>query len=106
MNEEIKEVLDRCTPFLFGDEVDKLLDYITNLQEENKRLKQFYDKKGVYSLEYDKETLTTMVCELQSKIDKAVDYLHHFDSDEICENITGIAKILINILEGSDKNER
>ena len=36
---EIKEILDKCTPFLFGDEVDKLLDYITNLQEENKKLK-------------------------------------------------------------------
>ena len=30
-------------------------------------MKQFYDKKGVYSLEYDKETLTTMICELQQE---------------------------------------
>ena len=34
MSNDIKEILDKCTPFLFGDEVDKLLDYITNLQEQ------------------------------------------------------------------------
>jgi len=33
MTKEIKEILDKCTPFLFGDEVDKLYNYITNLQE-------------------------------------------------------------------------
>lgn len=33
MNKEIKEILDKCTPFLFGDEVDKLTNYITNLQK-------------------------------------------------------------------------
>ena len=32
MKNEIKEILDKCTPFLFGDEVDKLTNYITNLQ--------------------------------------------------------------------------
>ena len=39
MTNEIKEILDRCTPYLFGDEVDILTNYITNLQEENERLK-------------------------------------------------------------------
>lgn len=33
MSDEIKEILDRCYPYLFGDEVDKLGNYITNLQE-------------------------------------------------------------------------
>ena len=40
MKDEIKEILDKCTPFLFGDEVDKLTNYITNLQEENEKLKE------------------------------------------------------------------
>ena len=67
MNKEIIEILDKCTPFLFGDEVDKLTNYITNLQEElksanesitwwqnrfnavekeNKRLKELLESKG------------------------------------------------------------
>ena len=40
MNNEIKEILDKCTPFLFGDEVDKLLDYITNLQDTKTNMEQ------------------------------------------------------------------
>lgn len=44
MNEEIKEILDKCTPFLFGDEVDKLTNYITNLQEENEKVHKDFDE--------------------------------------------------------------
>ena len=33
MNKEIKNILDKVTPYLFGDEVDKLLNYINNLEK-------------------------------------------------------------------------
>lgn len=44
MNNEIKEILDKCTPFLFGDEVDKLTDYITNLQQELEKTEECRDE--------------------------------------------------------------
>ena len=87
------------------EEVIKNLILKDKLQEENQRLKQFYDKKGVYSLEYDKETLSTMICKLQERIDKGVEYLEkaqegleewHFDGYD--PNLLEV----INILKGED----
>ena len=74
---------------------DEVKEKTTNLQEENKRLKQFYDKKGVYSLEYDKETLTTMICEKQDRIDKAIEYMN--------KNSVGSYMELKYILNGDDE---
>lgn len=51
MKDEIKEILDKCTPFLFGDEVDKLTNYITNLKEELEGIKDNFK----ILLEYDEE---------------------------------------------------
>ena len=67
MKDEIKEILDKCTPFLFGDEVDKLLDYITNLQEENERLK---DEKPEYILRWK---LEEQLEDYKSRNEKAIE---------------------------------
>ena len=48
MKDETKEILDKCTPFLFGDEVDKLTNYITNLQQENQDIKDTLQDKLDY----------------------------------------------------------
>ena len=102
MNNDIKEI---TFPGQILDYVDtkehllELFNYITNLKEQNK----LTPKERKYLIKLEKE------CEIDSKyksrIDKAIEYLHHFDSDEICENITGISKILLNILEGDDDND-
>ena len=77
MKNEIKEILDNLkdidkTSILKNNDAKILLDYITNLQQENKRLSknQRYCKKGVFSLEYDKETLRDMVDDLQREIER------------------------------------
>ncbi len=85
MNNEIKEIFKRMNDLiehqfdkeyhtecdLFKD-IQMLLDYITNLQEENAYLKkhQRFHKNGVFSLEYDKESLCDMVEELQQENEK------------------------------------
>lgn len=51
MNKEIANILDKATPYLFGDEVDKLLNYIENLEEirkEHNIMKQFIYEKGLW----------------------------------------------------------
>ena len=54
MSEEIKEILDKCTPYLFGDEVDKLLDYITNLQTKLKKIKETINHYATEDDDYSK----------------------------------------------------
>lgn len=65
-------------------EVDKLTAESTeweskcyDLQEENKTLRknQRYYKNGVFSLEYDKETLSDMIDDYKSRNEKAIDYI-------------------------------
>ena len=84
---------------------EHLLNYITNLQKENRinndlipcfknREKEL--KKQINVLQKENE-------DYKSRNEKAVEYLEHFDSDQICENITGIAKYLLNILQGGDE---
>ena len=84
MNNEIKEILDKCTPFLFGDEVDKLTDYITNLQQElekteecrdellevndvMRKLKERYQhEKHIYKIRIEKAIEILKLCNSQS----------------------------------------
>ena len=103
MNDEIKEILDYLTKFIndkeeitkYGCEISvkqakQLLDYITNLQQENERLKSELEcyENGVYfsskvdELERENERLKIQVSareELyeysQSRIEKAVEYI-------------------------------
>ena len=94
-----------------------LLDYITNLQQENEELKknQRYYKNGVFSLEYDKETLSDMVDDYKSRIDKAVEYIkEHIQKYDIDGSIGDFDEFdmltkpnyLLNILQnGGDEDE-
>ena len=43
-------------------------------------MKDRFIKNGVFSLEYDKETLRDMVLELQEVIDKAIEYINKYES--------------------------
>lgn len=79
MNDEIREILNYMKKesnykHLSFNASKLLLDYITNLQQENEELKknQRYYKNGVFSLEYDKETLSDMVDDYKSRVEKAV----------------------------------
>ena len=69
------------------------------LQELKEKTKLFH-KNRVFSLEYDKETLTDMVLEYQEKIDKAIEYgkeLILFDNESLEFEI---GSNFINILQG------
>lgn len=64
-------------------EIEKLNNIINELSKENQELKEktkLFHKNRVFSLEYDKETLTDMVLEYQEKIDKAIEYI-----DDLCK---------------------
>ena len=77
MNDEIKEMLifieNKIYPkdSLLFEKWSFLKDCITNLQKENEELKknQRYYKNGVFSLEYDKETLSDMVDDYKSRVE-------------------------------------
>lgn len=112
MNDEIKEILDRLdfeewevdlykVPITWCELYD-IRDYITNLQQENEELKknQRYYKNGVFSLEYDKETLSDMVDDYKSRVEKAVEYINNNPF------INSIAKVSIsNILQNGDEEK-
>lgn len=129
MNDEIKEILENIKRQNEWDEIEyfktplstkdanKLLDYITNLQQENEELKknQRYYKNGVFSLEYDKETLSDMVDDYKSRVEKAVELIKnklsfetHQHLKKLYDDIDSIEEIwedyefedLLNILGG------
>ena len=133
MNDEIKEFIEfradeDGTYFYYidknGDEqwgynLDNLKDYITNLQKENEELKknQRYYKNGVFSLKYDKETLSDMVDDYKSRIEKAVELIKnklsfetHQHLKKLYDDIDSIEEIwedyefedLLNILSGGN----
>ena len=80
-------------------------------------MKDKFMKNGVFSLEYDKETLRDIVLELQEEnkkqkevIDKAIKYIKKYDddcyTDETCKYKVAELNIteLLDILKG-DKND-
>ena len=105
MKDEIKEILDKLKDRNWYDEfnLDKLrkeethllLDYITNLQEENEELKknQRYHKKFgndyIFCLEGDKETYKDYIFELQE------------ENEELKEDLEVYKKLLTNKWEGN-----
>lgn len=59
----------------------KINNLIIELSKENQELKEktkLFHKNGVFSLEYDKETLRDMVLEYQEKIDKALEKINDY----------------------------
>lgn len=105
------------------DILESQLDFITyqnivieNLQQENEELKknQRYYKNGVFSLEYDKETLSDMVDDYKSRIDKAVEYIkEHIQKYDIDGSIGDFDEFdmltkpnyLLNILQNGSDSE-
>lgn len=62
-------------------EIERLNNIIKELEKENQELKEktkLFHKNGVFSLEYDKETLRDMVLEYQEKIDKALEKINDY----------------------------
>lgn len=94
MNEEIKEILDnlksrenykyrsengRSYKELEGWEIDKLLDYITNLQEENRKLKELLQQE-----KKDFKEANDYCFELKkykSRNEKAMKYINNLEKD-------------------------
>ena len=75
---------DRCDYLIEHDEITYLLDYITNLQQENERLKE-------NNMSYQEEMTRTwkIADDYKSRIEKAVEYINNnllysedFDYDE------------------------
>lgn len=100
MKDEIKEILEYVLSLTYGNEnaikgINKVKDYITNLQEENQRLKELADK-------YEEEHKTTFI-EWTNTLDrnrKAIEYIKHLDNVFIDDKKQDE---ILNILEGSDK---
>ena len=65
----------------YEQEIERLNNIINELSKENQELKEktkLFHKNGVFSLEYDKETLRDMVLEYQEKIDKALEKINDY----------------------------
>ena len=94
---------------------------IKDLQQENEKLKknQRYYKNGVFSLEYDKETLSDMVDDYKSRCEKSIEYNNQIIKDtrdfyrpttDIIysgDSLIEIATNNINILQnGGEENDK
>lgn len=104
MNNEIKEILEKLENNvyyidnvyyrLFKDEAHLLLDYITNLQQENGRLKQTQ-----YIWSYD---LDMQLEDYKSRCEKAIEFIENklkYKDKTIYENDINW---LLNILQGEN----
>lgn len=107
MNDEIKEILDYISDSVIKKEKwNKVKDYITNLQQENERLKQpkiFIDTQDMeerYGEELYKEYLEKQVKDYKSRIEKATEYMNNtFDITSI-KDMFDIMNKLEDILNG------
>ncbi len=107
MNKEIKQILDKATPYLFGDEVDKLLDYITNLQTIEQEYSFILSENA--ELRIDISARETICDDYKSRIDKALSWTNRVieiikqqpseDDTWILDNLQSIKYLL----QGSDK---
>ena len=86
MNDEIKEILEfkenADYKKLSCDEIKVLRDYITNLQQENEKLKRKLTTKKLfkkYKVEKDVNFELRKIFELQRRIEKAVEYIKYCD---------------------------
>lgn len=123
MKDDIKEILDKlkddkqmcsyCYYRIFIDDRDKLLDYITNLQEENKELK--LELSGYREAILRNDELLGLQ-NYKSRNEKAIEYINknkHLSMFADCrepeEDWNYVLEInprdLLNILQGDDKDE-
>ena len=109
MSEEIKEILDKPKILMLSygnyislDDYAKLKDYITNLQEDNQRLKEIVENLTTMTVCGDrkqiKNTAQYKLEQAQSRIDKAIEYLKYGVEPEEMEDY--IYENLIEILKG------
>ena len=133
MNNEIKEILRNCEKAIneasgHNDTTDKLLDYITNLQQENKYLNNEFNNMTDYSkdLQQENEELKEVnenslryVSELILYIDdykycceKAIEYNKEIvdnyleeDDCEYCDGRYATAKHNLNILQNGSEEK-
>ena len=122
MNDEIKEILEELNKFPYGkfyglkqeqaNQIKMLLDYITNLQEENERLKElvnpktqiFIDTEDMeerYGRELYEDYLKEQVEDYKSRNEKAVEYINE-NWGHWCSNHYKYATETINILNGDE----
>ena len=115
MNNEIKEINIK-TPGQILDYVDtkehllELYNYITNLQQENERLRRKLATKKLfkkYKVEKDENLELRKIFELQQRIEKAIEYLVMCGETHDAGNYAQFKdykeyKHLLNILRGDE----
>lgn len=104
MNNEIKEILDfkenADYKKISCDEIKVLLDYITNLQQENERLKRKLTTKKLfkkYKVEKDVNFELRKIYELQRRIEKAAEYIE-YNRNKLLLSLPPIEALDINVL--------
>ena len=113
MKDEIKEIIKEWKQFLswcyenndktieiHRDNAEKIIDYITNLQEENKE-----QKKQLESLIVQLELYKDNKEYLNNKIDKAIEYTERFTNGKYSridtfENVEVVLQTILQILKG------
>ena len=136
MKDEIKGILENsiyCKYDLYTSEKKKILDYITNLEQENERYKKLFEGKERFSkimpegtdfiilskADYDRqqEDIELNAIKLKSRIDKAIEYINEHIKYECDGTYSGMSfysyhlydnfkkEDLLNILTGGDDNE-
>ena len=80
MNDDIKKILDKCKRQIKNDldyrmspyQLKQLLDYITNLQQENEKLKDIIEHKPFFDFTTD---IYDELEDYKSRCEKAVEYI-------------------------------
>ena len=101
MNKEIKEILEYVLSLTYGNEnaikgVDKVVDYITNLEQENKKLKELcdkYEEEHNTTFEYWKQLIKE---DYESRCEKAIEVLERHTRYSTGE--------LLSILQGENND--
>ena len=95
MTNEIKEKIEylkKVVGIYEGARITEIEDYITNLQEENKKYQDDYENLLILGLK--QETHFNIKCDdLQQRIDKAIEYISNCGcDDEAIDNIKDILR--------------
>ena len=113
MNKEIKEILDKFKDYnLTTRESKLLLDYITNLQQENERLKEENNNKAMndYAHAIDESWYRELYDDYKSRCEKAIEYIkEHIRIDDeypdYMEMLIEERDDLLNILQNGGEND-
>ena len=108
MNNEIKEILKMLEAMASNDDIaflprqaSQLLDYITNLQEENKRLNE-----NNQAMQEEMSRTWKIADDYKSRNEKAINYIRMYYYEDLYDDtLTAFEDKLLNILQGSDKDE-